>query len=170
MSNDRLAVREARSADADAFGTFLRAAWREAGPKSPGFTGADDETIAELTSSDTFQRYIEGPDRRLFLAWDTGQVVGFAALRRIDPDVVELAGIVVLEPYSGQGVGTTLVDATISAALTQGSSEMIVKTETNNARARKFYESRGFILSGVETENVADLTVEVWRLARPLRQ
>ncbi|MGD2042162.1 MAG: GNAT family N-acetyltransferase [Acidimicrobiia bacterium] len=169
MSNDRLEVREARDADADAFATFFRLAWQEAGPESPGFTGADETTIAELTTPDAFRLRLAGPDRHLFLAWDDDRVVGFAATRRIDPDRMELSGIIVLESRTGQGVGTALVDSAISAARALGYDEMIVKTETDNHRARSFYESRGFALSGVETEHVDDLAVEVWRLVRPVR-
>ena len=44
-------VREAEPSDAEAVATFLLAAWREAGPESLGFTGANDAADTALLAS-----------------------------------------------------------------------------------------------------------------------
>jgi hypothetical protein len=85
-------AREASEADIDAFAEFFKAAWQQSGPDAPGFAGATDEVIAELTTRDAIRERIGGPDRRMFLAWQDERVVGFAATKRIDIDTVELAG------------------------------------------------------------------------------
>jgi hypothetical protein len=81
-------VREAFEVDVDAFAEFFVAAWRQSGPDAPGFVGATDEVIAELTTRDAVRERIGGPDRRMFLAWADDCVVGFAATKRINVDTV----------------------------------------------------------------------------------
>lgn len=165
---EAIAVREAVVADAPAFATFMHRAWREAGPDAPGFAGATEESIAEIASQTSFERSIGGPDRRMFLAGIEGEVVGFAATRREDDTTVELAGIVILSTYAGQGVGTALVDASVAAARAEGYATMLVKTETSNHRARDFYEKLGFHLESIATESVDATAVELGTLSRPL--
>lgn len=43
---------QATDGDVDAFAEFFRAAWQHSGPDAPGFAGATDESIAELTTRD----------------------------------------------------------------------------------------------------------------------
>jgi ribosomal protein S18 acetylase RimI-like enzyme len=161
-------VREASEVDIDAFVEFFVAAWRQSGPEAPGFAGANDEVIDELTTRDSVRKRIGGPDRRMFLAWEDDQVVGFAATKRIDIDTVELAGIIVLPSYSGRGVGSTLVEAALRGARAESYRSMIVRTETTNNLARAFYEARGFVFGRVTVEHLDDTSVEVWELSRDL--
>ena len=161
-------VREASEVDIDAFTEFFVAAWRQSGPEAPGFAGANDEVIAELTTHGSVRDRIGGPDRRMFLAWEDDQVVGFAAMMRIDIDTVELAGIIVLPSHAGRGVGTVLVEAALQGAKTESYRSMIVRTETTNDIARAFYEARGFVLERDAVEHLDDISVEVWELSRDL--
>jgi ribosomal protein S18 acetylase RimI-like enzyme len=164
--DDPVRVAEAGPADAGAFAEFLRAAWREAGPDAPGFAGATDDVIAELATPVAFRERIGGPDRRMFLAWRLREVVGFAATRRVSADTVELSGIVVRRSCAGRGIGTALLDSAMDAARRHGYRRMIVETETSNVPAKAFYEARGFAVGDVQTEQVGDIAVEVWRLSR----
>jgi ribosomal protein S18 acetylase RimI-like enzyme len=166
--SEPFAIIEATESDTAAFARFFLAAWREAGPKAPGFAGATEEVIAELTTVEAVRARVGGPDRRMFLAWHARRVVGFAATKRICDDSVELSGIIVLESQAGLGIGTALVEAGMAAARQDGYREMIVKTETTNARARTFYERTGFHAVGVESEQVGADLVEVSRLSRLL--
>lgn len=161
-------VSEAADEDAAAFASFLRRAWEQAGPDSPGFAGATDASIAELTAPATFCSNIGGPDRRMFVARTGTEIVGFSANRRIEAGTVELAGIVVLADHAGRGIGTALVEAAVEQARREGYASMLVKTETSNHRARAFYEKLGFDVDGVEKEPVDSTMVEVWRLSRRL--
>ncbi len=161
-------AREASEADIDAFTEFFKAAWQQSGPDAPGFAGATDEVIAELTTRDAIRERIGGPDRRMFLAWEDERVVGFAATKRIDIDTVELAGIIVLPSYAGRGVGTELVHEALRATKDESYRSMIVRTETTNDSARAFYEARGFVLKRITIEHVDAISVEVWELSRDL--
>jgi GNAT superfamily N-acetyltransferase len=161
-------VREASEVDIDAFAEFFVAAWRQSGPEASGFAGANDEVIAELTTRCSVRDRIGGPDRRMFLAWEDDQVVGFAATKRIDIDTVELAGIIVLPSHAGRGVGTVLVEEALRGAKAESYRSMIVRTETTNDVARAFYEARGFVLERDTVEHLDDISVEVWELSRDL--
>jgi predicted N-acetyltransferase YhbS len=121
-------VREASEVDIDAFAEFFKAAWRQSGPDAPGFAGATDEVIAELTTRDAIRERIGGPDRRMFFAWEDDRVVGFAATKRIDIGTVELAGIIVLPTCAGRGVGTELVHEALRATKDESYRTMIVRT------------------------------------------
>ncbi len=164
-----ISVTEATDAEVDAFATFFWEAWRQAGPDAPGFVGASDQVIADLTTAEAFAERIGGPERRMFLAWEDERVVGFAATKRVDADTVELAGVIVIQAMSGRGAGTSLVEAAVGAASAEGYRSMIVRTETVNDRAKAFYEARNFAVKGSDFEYVEGATVEVWELTRDLR-
>lgn len=140
----------------------------QSGPDAPGFAGASDEVIAELATRDAIRERIGGPDRRMFLAWENGRVVGFAAAKRVDTDSVELAGIIVLPSCTGRGVGAELVNEALRSARSESYRSVIVRTETTNDSARAFYEALGFVLERSTIEHVDDISVEVWELSRDL--
>jgi ribosomal protein S18 acetylase RimI-like enzyme len=169
MDTDQIAVREASSDDAGAFAAFFWEAWQQAGPAAPGFAGATDQIIRELTTRAAIVERLGGPDRRMFLAWSGERVIGFSATTRIDEGAVELAGIIVLQSALGRGIGSALVAATASKCRSEGYQRMMVKTEADNQRALGFYESHGFTRIEQVTEDVDGLAVEVWELDRPLR-
>lgn len=165
---DRVVVCEATERDVAAFATFFREAWQEAGPDAPGFAGATEEVIRELTTREAILERIGGPDRRMFLARQGGRVVGFSATKRIDDVTAELAGVVVLQSIVGRGIGTPLVERAVQVAADDGCVRMVVRTETTNDRALRFYQARGFTLTGSMTELVEDEPVEVWELVHDL--
>lgn len=164
-----ISVTEATDTDVTAFAAFFREAWKQAGPDAPGFVGASDQVIADLTTVEAFGERIGGPERRMFLAWEKERVVGFAATKCADADTVELAGIIVLQAMSGRGVGTSLVEKAVGAMRAEGYRSMIVRTETVNDRGKTFYEARNFAVKGSDSEYVEGATVEVWVLTRDLR-
>jgi ribosomal protein S18 acetylase RimI-like enzyme len=161
-------VREATGADVDAFAKLIRRAWEEAGTDAPGFAGATDVVIAELTTPEMIEPRIGGPDRRMFLAWNGDEAVGFCATRREDTTTVEMAGIIVLGSYSSRGIGTQLVREAIRRVSSESYSRMLVRTEIDNQRARGFYESLGFVNMGSTVEVVEDQSIEVRELERAL--
>jgi GNAT superfamily N-acetyltransferase len=163
-----MVVREAGMGDVDSVAQFFWRAWEEAGPEAPGFAGASEEVMRELTSPELLRERIGGPDRRMFLAWDGDRVIGFSATRRVGSQTVELAGVVVLQSLLGRGVGTPLVEEAARVVADEGYRRMIVRTETTNDRALHFYESRGFRRTQPTTQLVEGETVEVWELLRDL--
>ena len=163
-----LEIGEATPDDAAGFGAFLRAAWAESGPDAPGFAGATDEVIDELATPQAFLARLDGPRRRIFVARRGTEVVGFAATRGMAPPDIELAGIVIRRAFAGQGVGRQLVTAATRQAEADGYTRMVVRTETSNEGARRFYEALGFIPGIVTTETVDSTEIDVWELIRDL--
>lgn len=168
MADKGFTVTEATEGHVEAIAEFFWTAWKEAGPTAPGWAGATDEALKELTARDNLLKRLGRPDRRLFLAWQGGKVIGFSANRRVDSDMVELAGLVVLQGSWGQGVGSRLLDAAVSAAGQGGYKQMRARTEASNERAIKFYESRGFQYIETLVEKVGETEVEGWKLVRDL--
>jgi ribosomal protein S18 acetylase RimI-like enzyme len=155
-----LDVTEADHADAEAAGAFVRELWDAAGPNAPGLTGATDEVIAEISRPEEIRLRLGGPERRIFLARRDGQIIGFAATRRLDPSTTELAGIMVHPGHRG-GVGTPLLEAAAGKAAAEGARRLVVHTEADNAGALAFYEHHGFRRAGTGIDDVEGTGVPV---------
>lgn len=168
MSDQEISIIHATEEDVDAIATFFWTAWKESGPDAPGYAGATDETVKELTARENLAKRIGGPDRRMFIAMERDRIVGFSANRRMDSELVELAGLVVLESRWGRGIGTRLFKAAVEAARQDGYRQMRVRTEADNYRAIRFYESKSFTFVKSLTEEIGDVTVEGWELVRDL--
>lgn len=183
MGEHAVTVREATEADAARIGSFLRAAWAESGPDAPGFAGATDEVIDEIARPDAVRARLGGPTRRMVIAVGRGgdgdiddevddqvgdEVVGFAALRTIDDDATELAGIVVRRAWAGHGVGSELTRRALDLARADGAASLVVRTEVDNTAAIAFYESLDFVRHGRDVERVGDTDVAVVELVRPV--
>jgi ribosomal protein S18 acetylase RimI-like enzyme len=162
------AIREANEEDLEAIAAFFWAAWKEAGIDSPGWAGASDETLRELTDPGNLRSQVGGPFRRMFLALEGEEVVGFASLHHVDDEMAELAGIVVRKAHQGRGVGTRLVEAVAEAARAVGYLRIRVRTAAESTRALRFYEDRGFRKTQSLREETEDATVEGWELERDL--
>ena len=83
MDVGTVTVTEATAADAGAVAAFFWEAWQQAGPNAPGFVGATDEIIGELTTQAAIVERLRGPDRRMFLARSGRHVDG---VLRHNPD------------------------------------------------------------------------------------
>ncbi|MFQ5838339.1 MAG: GNAT family N-acetyltransferase [Thermoplasmata archaeon] len=168
VSNQRIVIAEAKEADVEAIASFFWAAWKEAGPEAPGWVGASEEVLQEITAQDHMLERIGSTDGRMFLAREGDRVVGFAANRRIDDDTVELAGIIILQSLLGRGIGSRLLEAAVYGARRDGYAEMSVRTEVKNERAIAFYRARGFALGQSVVEEIEGVSVKILELVRDL--
>ena len=124
----------------------------------------------QLTSNEFLSSLFGRSDVRIFLAWDGGKVVGFVSNSKVDEEIVELSGIVVLESVTGRGIGSQLLDSSVKVAADDGFSQIVVKTESFNERAIGFYRKKGFEVKGQtvsEVEGVNVILVELRLLLRP---
>lgn len=144
-----------------ALGTFLLKAWEEAGPAALGWTGATDETIREIASEASLGNLLSRSDSAVLVAVEDGEVVGFAVTRRMNDGSLELAGIIVLESRTGQGIGSALMARAKEAAREAGFPRMVVRTESVNERAISFYRRHGYELVDVRKEGVRGREVEL---------
>ncbi len=104
---------------------------------------AQEAFLRRAYSSESLKRRIE---QGIFLvAEQDGRIVGFANFVKTPEggdDTLELAAIYVLPGRQGQGIGTGLLRAGISAA--PGVSRVIVKVNRDNPATRRFYKAKGF--------------------------
>jgi ribosomal protein S18 acetylase RimI-like enzyme len=162
-------VRKATADDVHKLGVFIIEAWQETGPGALGFAGATDDVIHELASEQTLRTLLANPAIQIFVADDTGEIVGFSSLKRIDSDTVELSGIVVLQNLVGRGLGTELFETASAFAVMEGYLKMMVKTEVINDRAVAFYKKLGFVEAKETEEDVEGTVIRLMVLERTLQ-
>jgi GNAT superfamily N-acetyltransferase len=97
------------------------------------------------------QRELEDPNVLTLLVESSGQLIGFAQLKRGEPpkcverrDAVEIARFYVDRPWHGRGIAQMLMDATVAAAPSLGSASLWLGVWEKNPRAIAFYEKCGF--------------------------
>lgn len=157
-------VKEAQREDIESLSKFILKAWNEAGPEAFGWSGASEETISHITTFKFLKELIDNDSMRVFISLDGDKIVGFSTNRRIDDDLVELSGIVVLESRTGIGIGSSLLDLSVGMAREDGFSSMVVKTESFNDRAIGFYLSKGFNQGKIVEEDVEGTKVMLMTL------
>jgi len=90
-------------------------------------------------------------DHRLYIAEDSDQVLGFAAVQSKSNQVAEISWMAVKPAYQHRGVGTLLINRIVEDLQTEGVRLLEVKTLAPTvdyfpyALTRRFYESRGFV-------------------------
>lgn len=161
-------MRPARINDAALLGAFFMQSWREVGPEALGFAGATEEAINEIASEDFLTRRLSSPNTKIVVAERSGQILGFASIRKTSQGVGELSGIVVLESETGRGLGTRLVRKALDVAAKLGLGRLVVKTEAFDARAIGFYEKNGFTRTAKVTEKVGRTEVPIQVLEKRL--
>ena len=148
------AVCELTRSDVPRLSTFMRKAWAEAGPGALGWTGATDASMQEIASAEFLEGLLANPKTRVLAAEDAGEIIGIAVLRREEGTVDELAGIILLESRTGQGVGRSLLQATLAKSQANGATNVVVRTEAANERALEFYQKAGFVVEGRGLQDV----------------
>ena len=163
-----ITIRRATANDNRDLGLFFEEAWKGAGPNALGFTGATEESIREIASEGFLGRILSTPSRPIFVAEEGKRIVGFSSLREVDRFVIELSGIVVLEEYSGRGVGSSLFGKSSEFSLKAGYRKIMVKTEVFNERAIVFYKKLGFLETERTTEVVNGQQVSLLTLEKSI--
>jgi ribosomal protein S18 acetylase RimI-like enzyme len=159
-----------REEDVKGVSSFVQEAWKEAGPGAPGWSGATQDDVSEISSTPFLRKMATSPDVDFFLAKDGERVVGMAVNRVREGGLVELSGIIVLQSLVGKRIGSGLFALAEEAAISRGASRMTVKTETVNRRALSFYRGKGFVRSGEAVEKVGGRDIPVAVLFKDLRR
>jgi putative acetyltransferase len=83
----------------------------------------------------------------VFAAYDAAEIVGCAALKRLDPEHGELKSMRTAVAARGRGVGKALVTALEAEAVRQGLSRLSLETGTQDffAPARALYQRCGYV-------------------------
>jgi RimJ/RimL family protein N-acetyltransferase len=134
-------VRAAASADEEPLATLDRAAWTEFSSPGPPTEGAP-----------FFDESTDPAD--VLIAVMDGEVAGYARLKkssrfRSSDHVLTVNGIAVDPAVQGRGVGRALIEGTIAEARRRGARRLTLRVFSPNERARRLYESAGFVVEGV---------------------
>lgn len=101
--------------------------------------------------AERFERLLAGSDLVAFLAEDThGRATGFALLTlrptpHFDGPLAHLEELYVLPHLRDQGIGTLLLDASLSYIRSLGSEEIHIGVDEIDTDTRRFYEHHGFV-------------------------
>jgi ribosomal protein S18 acetylase RimI-like enzyme len=127
---------------------------------------------AQLSDADWIERAAQwsGQQSVAYLALDKANACGIAGAF-LDHDDVTRAHLVSMWVAPGHrrlGVGATLVNAIVEWARTQSVGELELLVTSNNDGAIKFYQSLGFVLTGITTPHVNDLTLSDCEMIRTI--
>jgi len=78
------------------------------------------------------------------LTTDNDQVIGTAALKKLDDNTAELKALYLDRSYRGQGLGKRLIDTVIEEARRSGFKTIVLDSMKQYKEARKLYEKCGF--------------------------
>ena len=116
--------------------------------------------------------HVSNPEAFLLIAEDAGDVVGMAlGTQGLADDgsgppvrgLCHVSMVFVAPDRWGGGIGGRLVDAILTEARSRGYDRAQLWTQTENARARRLYEGRGFGTSGRAKEESGELIVHYQR-------
>jgi ribosomal protein S18 acetylase RimI-like enzyme len=116
--------------------------------------------------------HVSNPEAFLLVAEDAGDVVGMAlGMQGLADDgagppvrgLCHVSMVFVAPDYWGRGIGGRLVDALLTEARSRGYDRAQLWTQSDNARARRLYEGRGFVPSGREKHEFGELIVHFQR-------
>jgi len=96
-------------------------------------------------------REIADPERRIFIAWENDQAVGYSHLRLGNPDVciqglqpIEMVRLYVDRAWHAKGVAHQLMEHAIGVATELGRKTLWLGVWERNLRAQAFYRKWGF--------------------------
>lgn len=120
-------IRPARALDADALVLLERAAF-----------GSDAWSPVQVEAE------LAGTSRRVVVAEEDGQVIGYGAVA-VAGDVADLTRIVVAEAHRRSGVASTVLAALHEAARQAGVARVLLEVAASNTGALAFYRAHGYV-------------------------
>jgi RimJ/RimL family protein N-acetyltransferase len=143
---DTITIRTADERDAAALIEYVAALRAERLPTVFRF-----DAVPSLDEEIAFIRRFAGESGACFVATIGETIVanlGVSAHRHPQTAHSATLGMAVLRPYRGQGIGTRLLDAAIEWGQHQGLVRLELEVFSNNSRAVRLYERRGFVVEG----------------------
>ena len=136
-------IRAATAADEEPLAILDRAAWTLF--SSPGPLDEAEPFFNERTAVED-----------VLVAIADSEVAGYLRLNRgrfrSSDHVLTVNGIAVDPARQGRGIGRALIDAAIAEARARGARRLTLRVFSPNERARRLYESAGFVVEGVLRE------------------
>jgi [ribosomal protein S18]-alanine N-acetyltransferase len=130
--------------------------------EAPHWTRRDYEQILCPAPPATLTRYS-------VVALSGSCLTGFAVASWLPQETAaEIEGLVVVEKYRRQGIGSALIGACMAWAAKPGASSMRLEVRASNAAALAFYHRHGFSVAGRRRDYYAAPTEDALLLQAPL--
>ncbi|WP_303788124.1 GNAT family N-acetyltransferase [Ruminococcus flavefaciens] len=101
---------------------------------------------------------IDGNFAGFWCLFDGEDLIGTAAVKKLDETVCELKAMYLYKSYHGMGLGRKLAETAISFAKKNDFGEMVLDTVSTYERAIRLYEKLGFRLTErYNDNNIADV-------------
>lgn len=173
-SNADYLVRPARVTDARALAEVHDSSWRSAYDRIvPGLRPQSASLQEREQRARLWIERSEAGTKVLLVAEIAGEVVGFCGAgpcEREDGDprkVAEIAALYLVESAWGLGIGSTLQVQMLEELKERGFEAAVLWVLEENARARRFYESRGW-KRDARRDSFRSFGVAAWRYRRGL--
>lgn len=146
-------LRDAQPSDANCLAVLAAQVWLHT-YATQGVSHEIARYVLSELSVGKFAALLDDPDVRIVVAHGGENLVGFACIRLgaacpSDPGAtVELQTLYVQEPFTGQGVGRSLLTAAEGKAREHASGPLWLTVNAQNARAIAFYARQGYAKVG----------------------
>lgn len=102
------------------------------------------------------QEYILDRGGMIFFAREADEILGTAALMKMEDDVYEFTKMAVRPRAQGKGIGQLLMEHTIDYSRKQNWKELIIYTNSSLVNAMHIYKKYGFVEIPIEPDNPYD--------------
>jgi len=119
-----------------------------------GYQPADKQDVFDISNASGLEPYDISELDELFSSWPEGQhvaydaenekTVGFLSGRIHRPETNRIYMFAVMPGYRSRGIGQLLLDGFFSLSRDMGS-DVILEVRASNGRARRLYDSNGFV-------------------------
>ena len=109
------------------------------------------DAIPTVEEETRFIRQFAGDSADFFVAETDGRIVGNLGISVSDrPQTCHRAslGMSVLRPFRGRGIGSRLLDTAIDWCQSRSLRRLELEVLSNNPRAQRLYERKGFVVEG----------------------
>lgn len=119
------------------------------------------ERIDPDEGQDHLRAYLAADDRVIFVAEIGGRLIGNLGIT-LEPGGVAGLGMLVLDGYRGQGIGSALMEAAIAWAREQGAHKVDLQVWPHNDAAIALYRKFGFSEEGRLVRHYRRQNGELW--------
>jgi GNAT superfamily N-acetyltransferase len=106
------------------------------------------DPTAEVQDLLRFAHHYEPPRGAFFVVRNAGLIVGSVGVERLDADTAELHRLYLDTELRGRRIGRALVEMVLDWCRAQGSSRVILWSDTRFDRAHRLYTRMGFLQTG----------------------
>lgn len=149
-------IREYRESDAEEVAEVLRRSIRKIAAKD-----YSEEEVAVWSDTEPENWEIEEDEKR-YVAVEDGKIIGFSGYKKNEK---KLRATYVHPEWSGQGIGSRLLEKVENEAREEGIDKLVCKSTIT---AREFYEKNGWKVLEKTVQEAEDQELEVYKMEKIL--